>query len=29
MHACYHDDLDGNGFLDNVMKQVKNLPIHK
>ena len=29
MHACYHDDLDGNGFLDSVMKQVKNLPIHK
>lgn len=29
MHACYHDDLDGNGFLDSVMKQVENLPIHK
>lgn len=29
MHACYHDDLDGNGFLDSVMKQVKHLPMHK
>lgn len=29
MHKCYHDDLDGNGFLDNVMAQVKKLPIHK
>lgn len=29
MHACYHDDLGGNGFLDSVMKQVKNLPMHK
>lgn len=27
MHKIYHDDLDGNGFLDNVMRQVKNLPI--
>ena len=23
MHNCYHDDLNGNGFLDNVVKQVK------
>lgn len=29
MHECYHDDLDGNGFLDNVMAQVKILPIRK
>lgn len=29
MHACYHDDLDGNGFLDSVMEQVRHLPIHK
>lgn len=29
MHECYHDDLDGNGFLDNVMAQVKLLPIRK
>jgi len=29
MHKCYHDDLSGNGFLDNVMHQVKRLPIHK
>lgn len=29
MHECYHDDLDGNGFLDNLMAQVKNLPIRK
>lgn len=29
MHECYHDDLDGNGFLDNLMAQVKILPIRK
>lgn len=29
MHKCYHDDLDGNGFLDSVMAQVKALPIRK
>jgi hypothetical protein len=29
MHKCYHDDLDGNGFLDTLMAQVKALPIHK
>lgn len=29
MHECYHDDLDGNGFLDSLMAQVKNLPIKK
>ena len=28
MHVCYHD-LKGNGLLDNVMKQVKALPIRK
>lgn len=27
MHKIYHDKLDGNGFLDDVMKQVKNLPL--
>ena len=27
MHACYHTDLNGNGFLDNVMRQVQELPI--
>lgn len=27
MHKCYHDDLGGNGFLDTLMKQVRNLPI--
>lgn len=29
MHKCYHDDLHGNGFLDNVMDQVKQLLINK
>lgn len=29
MHKCYHDDLDGNGFLDTLMAQVKALPIRK
>lgn len=27
MHKCYHDDLGGNGFLDEVMEQVRHLPI--
>jgi predicted lactoylglutathione lyase len=27
MHKVYHDDLDGNGFLDKIMHQVKSLPI--
>lgn len=27
MHNCYHTDLGGNGFLDNLMAQVKCLPI--
>jgi len=27
MHKCYHDDLGGNGFLDEIMEQVKHLPI--
>ena len=26
MHDLYHDDLGGNGFLDNVMHQVRQLP---
>ena len=29
MHAIYHDALHGNGFLDNLMDQVKKLPIKK
>lgn len=29
MHKCYHDDLHGNGFLDNVMDKVKQLQITK
>lgn len=29
MHKCYHDDLDGNGFLDSIMGQVKLLPLKK
>lgn len=29
MHDSYKDDLDGNGFLDNLMKQVKALPYRK
>lgn len=29
MHKGYHDDLDGNGFLDTLMAQVKALPIRK
>lgn len=28
MHRVYHDNLNGNGFLDSIMAQVKNLPIH-
>ena len=27
MHQCYHNDLGGNGFLDNIMRQVQELPI--
>lgn len=27
MHKVYHDALGGNGFLDALMEQVKNLPI--
>lgn len=27
MHKIYHDDLDGNGFLDDVMLQVRRLNI--
>lgn len=29
MHLVYHNELGGNGFLDNVMKQVNGLPIKK
>lgn len=25
MHKVYHDDLNGNGFLDDIMKEVKKL----
>ena len=27
MHKVYHNQLDGNGFLDSLMNQVKNLKI--
>ena len=27
MHACYHDMLKGNGYLDELMKRVKSLEI--
>lgn len=27
MHGVYHNNLAGNGFLDNLMDQVKRLPI--
>ena len=27
MHKIYHDELDGNGYLDAIMEQVKKLPI--
>ncbi|MBQ5721724.1 MAG: hypothetical protein IIV67_05495 [Bacteroidaceae bacterium] len=27
MHSIYHEDLDGNGFLDAIMASVKALPI--
>lgn len=27
MHNIYHNELDGNGFLDTVMSNVKSLPI--
>lgn len=26
MHAIYHDELGGNGFLDSLMKSVDSLP---
>jgi hypothetical protein len=29
MHTCYHNDLKGNGFLDNLMRQVNALPHRK
>ena len=29
MHTSYRDDLDGNGFLDNLMSQVKALTLRK
>jgi hypothetical protein len=28
MHEIYHEELEGNGFLDTLMKNVKSLPIH-
>ena len=28
MHSCYHNDLGGNGYLDELMRHVKALPIH-
>ncbi|MCD8376729.1 MAG: hypothetical protein LUD69_07275 [Oscillospiraceae bacterium] len=27
MHEIYHDDLDGNGFLDDLVNAVRKLPI--
>lgn len=27
MHSCYHTDLGGNGYLDELMNEVKKLPI--
>lgn len=27
LHEVYHKDLDGNGFLDAIMNNVKSLPI--
>jgi hypothetical protein len=27
MHKIYHDDLDGNGYLDSLIDRVKRLPI--
>lgn len=27
MWECYHNDLNGNGYLDGIMSQVKALPI--
>ena len=27
MHAVYHDDLEGNGFLDSIMEEVSKLEI--
>jgi hypothetical protein len=29
MHTSYKNDLDGNGFLENLMGQVKALPLHR
>lgn len=27
MHECYHDDLKGNGYLDELIKRVRKLDI--
>ena len=27
MHACYHDTLEGNGYLNELMDRVKHLPM--
>lgn len=27
MHSCYHNDLNGNGFLDKQMERVNNLEV--
>ena len=29
MHSIYHTDLGGNGYLDNLMEQVKRLPVKR
>lgn len=27
MHTCYHEALRGNGYLDDLMRRVKDLPM--
>lgn len=29
MHEVYHNNLDGNGYLDSVMSKVDSLPVHE
>lgn len=29
MHRVYHDELDGNGFLDAIMQKVRALPVRE
>lgn len=28
MHRIYHDDLEGNGYLDDLMKKVRDMPVN-